>query len=226
MAWLNTQGLCLIPSPRPLAFIPQTYPNPWRAARKGCGHVKVGHLRRKRGGGSRSTHMGPRARAATILRVPKARCIVGRALLGLESVDPCRGSRHCKSRWRRGELTQRPQNPVYHPNPTKSAQAPEMWHRLVHEAWGHRVCVWVCVLVTESCPTLCDPMGWSPPGSSVHGILQARILEWVAFPFSRVSSQPRDWTWVPTLQVDSLLSEPPGKPRGHRVGMSFFPLWI
>ena len=49
------------------------------------------------------------------------------------------------------------------------------------------------VLVTQSCPTLCDPMDCSLPGSSVHGILQARILEWVAFLFSRGSSQqPRD----------------------------------
>ena len=52
------------------------------------------------------------------------------------------------------------------------------------------------VLVTQSCPTLCDPMDYSPPGSFVHGILQARILEWVAILFSRGSSQPRDWTWV------------------------------
>ena len=48
-------------------------------------------------------------------------------------------------------------------------------------------------------------------GSSVHGILQARILEWVAISFSRGSSRPRDWTGFPTLQVDSLPSEPPGK---------------
>ena len=41
------------------------------------------------------------------------------------------------------------------------------------------------MLVTQSCPTLCDPMGCSLPGSSVHGILQARILEWVAIPFDR-----------------------------------------
>ena len=44
----------------------------------------------------------------------------------------------------------------------------------------------------QSCPTLCDPMDCSPPGSSVHGILQARILEWVAISSSRGSSQPRD----------------------------------
>ena len=51
-------------------------------------------------------------------------------------------------------------------------------------------------LVAQSCPTLCNPMDCSPPGSSDHGILQARILEWVAIPFSRESSQPRNWTRV------------------------------
>ena len=51
----------------------------------------------------------------------------------------------------------------------------------------------VKVLVTQSCPTLCDPMDCSPPGSS--GILQVRILQWVAIPFSRGSSHPRDQTW-------------------------------
>ena len=49
------------------------------------------------------------------------------------------------------------------------------------------------VLVAQSCPTLCDPMNCSPLGSSVHGILQARTLEWVAISFSLGSSQPRDW---------------------------------
>ena len=52
------------------------------------------------------------------------------------------------------------------------------------------------VLVAQSCPTLCNPMDCSPPGSSVHVILQARILEWVAILFSRGSSRPRDRTWV------------------------------
>ena len=47
------------------------------------------------------------------------------------------------------------------------------------------------MLVTQSYPTLCRPMDCSPPGSSVHGILQARILEWVAIPFSKGSSQPQ-----------------------------------
>ena len=50
--------------------------------------------------------------------------------------------------------------------------------------------------VAHSCPTLCNPMDCSPPGSSVHWILQVRILEWVAMPSSRVSSQPRGWTQV------------------------------
>ena len=52
------------------------------------------------------------------------------------------------------------------------------------------------MLVIQSCLTLCDPMDCNPPGFSVHGILQARILEWVAIPFSRGCSQPRDQTWV------------------------------
>ena len=54
----------------------------------------------------------------------------------------------------------------------------------------------VKVLVAQSCPTLCSPMDYSSPGSSVHGVLQARILEWVAIPFSRRSSQLRDRTRV------------------------------
>ena len=79
------------------------------------------------------------------------------------------------------------------------------------------------VLVTQSCPTLRDPMDCSPPGSSVHGILQARIVEWVAIPFSRGSSQGSHLgiePGSPTLQVDSLLSEPPGKLRAPEVKLA------
>ena len=54
----------------------------------------------------------------------------------------------------------------------------------------------VKVKVAQSCPSVCDPMDCSLPGSSVHGILQARMLEWVAIPFYRESSQPRDRTQV------------------------------
>ena len=65
------------------------------------------------------------------------------------------------------------------------------------------------------------PMDYSPSGSSVHGVLQARILEWVAIHFSRGSSQPRDLLnpgiepGSSALQADSLLSEPQGKPLVH-----------
>ena len=98
----------------------------------------------------------------------------------------------------------------------------------------------VKVLGTQSCRTLCDPTDRSPPGSSVHVILQARILEWVAVPFSRGSSQPRDQTqiscivsrfftiWaareVPGVSVKSLLSlssEP--LPSNHSNGL---PWWL
>ena len=51
-------------------------------------------------------------------------------------------------------------------------------------------------IVAQSCLTLCDPMDYSLPGSSVHGIFQARILEWLAIFFSRGSSWPRDWTQI------------------------------
>ena len=80
------------------------------------------------------------------------------------------------------------------------------------QGWGSLVgcCLWgkilkiysvstgfcVCVLIVQSCLTLCDPVNCSPPASSVHGILQARILEWVAIPFSRGSSRPKNQTQV------------------------------
>ena len=87
--------------------------------------------------------------------------------------------------------------------------------------------------VAQSCPTPSNPMDCSLPGSSihgifqarelelgaiafsytVHGILQARILEWVAIPFSRGSSQPRDRTQSPALQMDSLPAAPQEKPK-------------
>ena len=67
------------------------------------------------------------------------------------------------------------------------------------------VCVCVYVLVTQLCPTLCDPMDCTPPGSSFHGILQAGMLEWVAIPFPTKGSNPGS----PAQQANSLLSEPP-----------------
>ena len=72
--------------------------------------------------------------------------------------------------------------------------------------------MYVKVLVIQLCLTLCDPMDCNLPGSSVHGMLQERILEWVAILFSRGSSYPGTEPRSPTLQTDSLLSKPPGKP--------------
>ena len=76
---------------------------------------------------------------------------------------------------------------------------------------------WVRAKSLQLCPTLCDPVDRSPPGSSVRGILQARILEWAALPSSRGSSQPRDQTHVSCIsyivwQAGSLPLVPPGKP--------------
>ena len=70
----------------------------------------------------------------------------------------------------------------------------------------------------QLCLTLCDPMDCNQPGSSVHVILQARILEWVAIPFSRGSSQPGIEPGSPAFQVVSLPSEPPGKPSVYIIG--------
>jgi len=66
--------------------------------------------------------------------------------------------------------------------------------------------------VAQSYLTLCNPVDCSPPSSSVRGILQAKILEWVAISFSRGSSNPRIELRSPALQADALTSEPPGKP--------------
>ena len=102
----------------------------------------------------------------------------------------------------------------------------------------HRLVVAVYVLVTQSCPTLCNPMDCSPPGSSVHGILQARILEWVAVPFSRGSLQPRNWTQVSLIasrfftiwatREAQWLLEAGREKNGEWIlmGMGFFHWWI
>ena len=70
----------------------------------------------------------------------------------------------------------------------------------------------------QSCPTFCDPMDCSPPGSSVHGILKARILEWVAISFSRGSSDPGIEPRSPALQANSLPTELWGKPWCEMLG--------
>ena len=73
----------------------------------------------------------------------------------------------------------------------------------------------MCAKLLRLCPTLCNLIDYSLPGSSVHGILQARILEWVTISSSRASSQPRDQRSLFCLvlwQADSLPLVPPGKP--------------
>ena len=64
----------------------------------------------------------------------------------------------------------------------------------------------VCAMSLQSCPTLCDPMNYSLPGSSVHGILQARILEYVAIPFSRDLPDPGIEPGSPALQASEPLT--------------------
>ena len=98
------------------------------------------------------------------------------------------------------------------------AQPPSTYGRSQNPAaQNHSSLVWKKdVSVCQSCQTLCDPMDCSPPGSSVHGISQARILEWVAISFSRGSSWPRDRSHVFALSGGFFTIEPPGKPLGSR----------
>ena len=74
------------------------------------------------------------------------------------------------------------------------------------------------VLASQLCPTLYNLMDYSPPGSSVHGILQARILERVAIPSPGNIPDPGIKLRSPALQVDSLPSEAPGKLNGLSLG--------
>ena len=76
--------------------------------------------------------------------------------------------------------------------------------------WYELLCL--CV-VTQSCPTLCDPVDHSPPGSPIPGILQARTLEWAAISSSRSSCQPRDQASSPALAGRFFTTEPLGKAR-------------
>jgi len=92
-----------------------------------------------------------------------------------------------------------------------------MGRSAVNTILGEKACIRtaqgkVKVLVTQLCLTLCDPMDYGPPVSSVYGILQARILEWLPFPSPRDLPDPGIKPTYPELQADSLPSELPGKP--------------
>ena len=71
----------------------------------------------------------------------------------------------------------------------------------------------------SSCVSLCNPVDWSPPGSSIHGILQARTVEWVAISFSRGTSRPRDRTQVSCIAGGFFTTASPGSPL--RLGSSW-----
>ena len=82
--------------------------------------------------------------------------------------------------------------------------------------WTPHIWVMLCAKSLQSCLTLRDPMDCSPPGSSIHGILQTKILEWVAMPSSRGSSRPRNQTRVScssSVADRFFTNELPGKPR-------------
>ena len=90
---------------------------------------------------------------------------------------------------------------------------------------GSRLCA-VGTKSLQPCLTLCNPMNHNPPGYSVHGILQARILDRAAMPFSRESSQPRDQTWLLGLlhwQAGSYHLAPPAKPLAKTPSTAFWP---
>ena len=99
------------------------------------------------------------------------------------------------------EVQKCPQGRSFHPHGTggghclSTLMCSPTWEMSTLHCLGVCVCVCVCAVI-QSCPTLCDPVDYSPPGSSVHGILQARNLEWVAITSSRGSSQPRDQTCI------------------------------
>ena len=79
----------------------------------------------------------------------------------------------------------------------------------------------------QSCQTLCDPIDYSPASFSIHGILQARILEWVAISSSKGSSWPRGWTQVSCVGGRVFTIEPPWKPPNwpyHLFSLPLFPL--
>ena len=106
---------------------------------------------------------------------------------------------------------------VFHGREGQKATSPlDRTHFHVYrQAFFHIACE-LLQFSAQSCLTLCDPMDCSPPGSSVHEISQAKILEWVAFSFSRGSSQPRERTYVSCIGRRIL------KPLSHQGSPSYY----
>ena len=92
------------------------------------------------------------------------------------------------------------------PPPRNPSEIRVLYHALLFSSFP--ICSYCSV--AQLYPTLCDLLGCSPSGSSVHGILQARLLEWVAILFSRRSSCPRDWTRFSCIAGSFFTTEPPG----------------
>ena len=104
---------------------------------------------------------------------------------------------------------------------------PAIFQTLPHGAFSVTDSLYLrCCLFAKSRPTLCDPVDYSPSGSSVRGISQAKILEWVAVYFSRGSSQPRDWTCVSCLLGRFFTTAPPVKICLYPSSVIYHSLWI
>ena len=100
-----------------------------------------------------------------------------------------------------------------------SCSSVKTWTNVSSEAKG--ICGWKCTcLHAPLCPTVCNPMDCSPPGPSVHGIFQARILEWVAISYSRHNPNLRIEPRSPAVAGRFFTTEPPGKPRKSTIPQS------
>ena len=98
------------------------------------------------------------------------------------------------------------------------------WDVHVSQAGSREECGGGDGWVAQSRPTLCSPMDCSPPGSTVHGISQARIPDWDAISFSRGPSWPRDWTHISCMAGGFFATEPPGKPLERTTGVHYIML--
>ena len=112
-----------------------------------------------------------------------------------------------------------------HQRPTHNLYKPWVWSECVFTYLKRQRCY--CCPVAKSCLTLCDPTDCSRSGSSVHGISQARILEWVAISFSRGSFWPRDWICVSCIGMGILYHWATREaPRENVLCLKLSPYWI
>ena len=109
-------------------------------------------------------------------------------------------------------------NPAHSPSQLWSVSFLSLSFSFMHNMISFQFHSWKWKCSSLSHVWLWDPVDCSSPGSSVHGVLQARILEWVAMPSSRGSSWPKDWTRVSCIAGGFFTAEPPGKP-------SFWSTW-